>query len=231
VSSDLFTGNEWEPLSLHKYAYARLNPSNLVDPSGYDTQVIITTDPDSWTGIAGHAAVRVDNGGRGEPVLFDPGGSYDYMAKDDEGAIYRPSNGAFIGEEADLEPFMRYQISAGEVSAVFWVRTTPEEERQIAMNFGYGDEGGGSDVMGGFCAITVSANIEDIGPFKGIGRHGRPVSLGEALRPVAYRRDVYNEHRAPPGFWENTGTFLRFMHGPMGGYGYVSPGLGVYVGL
>jgi RHS repeat-associated protein len=37
ISSDPFLGRESEPLSLHRYTYAQLDPANLIDPTGLDS--------------------------------------------------------------------------------------------------------------------------------------------------------------------------------------------------
>jgi RHS repeat-associated protein len=39
ISSDTFSGNPFEPMTLHKYVYASDNPANRFDPSGFDSSL------------------------------------------------------------------------------------------------------------------------------------------------------------------------------------------------
>ncbi|MGD9984643.1 MAG: RHS repeat-associated core domain-containing protein [Porticoccaceae bacterium] len=54
------------------YTYTSANPVNFIDKRGLDTTVITVSN----FGISVHSAVHVDNGGDGQPVLYDPAGSY-----------------------------------------------------------------------------------------------------------------------------------------------------------
>jgi len=47
--------------------------SNLIDPSGLKTTIVIDYDKNGIT-FGSHASVIVDN--NGDPVIFDPGGQY-----------------------------------------------------------------------------------------------------------------------------------------------------------
>ena len=151
------------------YAYVGNDPLNGMDPTGLDTAVIITRDAVPYTfGLltyGSHAAVRVDNGGN--PMLYDPGGSY--LART------RGSGDAFYGNEAALNAYTSYQRSTGSTVNTYRFSTTSDQERQIANQI---EERGG--VSGCLCASAVSDVLRGVGPFKGVGSFA-PGTLGQQL--------------------------------------------------
>ena len=127
-----------------------------MDPTGLDTVVIITRDAVPYTfGLltyGSHAAVRVDNGGN--PMLYDPGGSY--LART------RGSGDAFYGNEAALNAYTSYQRSTGSTVNTYRFSTTSDQERQIANQI---EERGG--VSGCLCASAVKRRFERCWPLQG----------------------------------------------------------------
>jgi RHS repeat-associated protein len=163
------------------YAYANDNPFHFVDASGLDTQVIIWTDSSFGTSV--HAAVRIDRGPGGDPILFDPGGGYAV-----DGA--RGSGGWFSGDEADLSRYVASHDSEGNDVTVYNIATSAADERQIAANFQYPNA---KDVPGGYCARVIARRIRGVGPFRklGIPELWLPTSLASYVAPLSYRTDVY----------------------------------------
>ncbi|UTD26543.1 RHS repeat-associated core domain-containing protein [Bradyrhizobium sp. WD16] len=144
--------------NINLYAYTGNDPVNKTDPSGLDTVVIITRDPVPYTfGLltyGSHAAVRIDNGGN--PVLYDPAGSFR--------AATRGSGDALYGSDAALAPYIGYQNSLGSTVNTYRFSTTPAQEGDIANRI---------ENLGGaipcFCAASTSSALSGIGPFQNVG--------------------------------------------------------------
>jgi hypothetical protein len=116
-----------------------------------------------------HAGVYVSNGGN--PILYDPGGSY----RDNQD---RGSGGFFGDDAAKLLPYIQYQLQDGPNVQVYLFNTTPAEEAAIADGILNGQEDPGP----GFCASATSDAINGIGPFKKLGHYWTPSGLGAALQ-------------------------------------------------
>ena len=179
ISADSVMGSPASPMTLNRYSYVLNNPYKYVDPTGRETQAIIVHSKVAGMDVGYHAAIRVDNGGGGQPVLFDPGGSYSF------GREPRGSGGFFEGEEASLEAFVKWQASDGDKPFVYRFNTTPEEEAQIAKNFGYktGGDNEAHDPGAGDCSKAVSNAISGVGPFKKVSKGTRfPGNLEDDLK-------------------------------------------------
>jgi hypothetical protein len=131
--------------------------------------VITTTDYWFVFSFGSHAAVYIDN--NGNPAIYDPAGSYGDRAVIGTGDI-------IIGEAADLASYVNYHLKNARVSQLHF-STTPEEEAAI---FDRALEMGGG--FPGLCAVDTSLAIDDIGPFKGLGRKFTPGGLYRALRKL-----------------------------------------------
>jgi len=163
ISADSVMGSPGSPMTLNRYSYVLNNPYKYVDPTGRETQVVIVHSRVLGTDVGYHAALRVDNGGGGQPVLFDPGGSYHF------GKEPRGSGGYFEGEEANLSAFTKWQKDDGDTPVVYRFNTTPEEEKLIASRFGYSPDASkdsASDPGAGNCSKAVSTALSGVGPFK-----------------------------------------------------------------
>jgi hypothetical protein len=106
-----------------------------------------------------HAAVRVDNDGSGQPLLYDPAGTY--VAPNGP----RVQTDFHSGDEAALLPYIQYHESndgKGTVR-VYTLDTTPEQESEIASRaFELGN------TRPGYCADRVQRVISGIGPFANV---------------------------------------------------------------
>ena len=142
----------------------------LVSPArwaGLIMVVVITEAPSGSFTVGSHAAVC--DSISGDPVLYDPGGSYQAGA--------RGSGDAFSGAEADLRAFLRFERKDRDIVRRFKFRTTPAQEAQIAERI---SQVGGK--QGGFCAVGVSQVLDGTGPFSQLGSPFYfPSSLGDAL--------------------------------------------------
>jgi hypothetical protein len=109
-------------------------------------------------GFGVHSSVHIDNGGDGQPALYDPAGSYTPNSGEPRGTgdiLYRP--------DADLNDYRRYHENAGDTVETTRLPTTPQEEADIIRN---AEEIGGagafrctiaaSGALGGLCGIPTS---------------------------------------------------------------------------
>jgi RHS repeat-associated protein len=180
ISPDTNPGHIGDPQSLNRYAYVLNNPYKYVDPTGRESKVVIVHSRVLGMDVGYHAAVRVDNGGGGEPVLFDPGGSYQ-PTKDEP----RGSSGNFQGKDASLAKYVKWQRDDGDNPVVYRFSTTAEEEKIIASRFGYSPDASkdaSKDPGAGSCASAVSGAVSGVGPFKKIKQVLLPGSLEDQLK-------------------------------------------------
>ena len=151
------------------YSYVLNRPLNGIDPFGLNTTVIIIYDK-GYGGITygSHAALFIDNGG--DPILYDPAGSY---AQDH----HCGSGDACDDSNANLGKYEKYHQDNDSTLQLFVFQTTLEEEKHIADRI---------DTMGGslpfFCASSVSNAIKGIGPFKNLKGSGLPGRLAKQLQ-------------------------------------------------
>jgi len=68
ATADAFEGNQGDPLSLHRYLYARANPANATDPTGFESYVGFNVD--GWNGY-GHVGIITHNPTNGVYTRFD----------------------------------------------------------------------------------------------------------------------------------------------------------------
>jgi len=139
------------------YHYGENRPLVLADPSGWDTIVIVTYGQ-IWDEVVGdaHVGLFVENNGQGNPVLYDPAGSY--VPKDG-----RNEYDTFIGQEFNLDNYLAWQAQGGFEVHMYYFQTSPQEEKQIAQRIA---RLGGQDPYR--CSISVKQAIEGIGPFKNL---------------------------------------------------------------
>ena len=132
-----------------------------------------TTITISDYGIGTHSATHVSN--NGNPVLYDPAGSY----RPPNGNDPRGSGDTFYGESANLNDYVKYHLENGSKVELIYFDTTPNQERKILDNID--DIGGG---MPFFCTTNVSQSINGVGPFKNLGGHFSPGSLSRSLKKI-----------------------------------------------
>lgn len=105
-------------------------------------------------GFGVHSSVYVDNGGDGQPALYDPAPN---------SGEPRGTGDLFYGPDADLNDYRRYHENAGDTVETTRLPTTPQEEADIIRN---AEEIGGanpfectiaaSGALGGLCGIPSS---------------------------------------------------------------------------
>lgn len=117
--------------------------------------------------------MHVDNGGDGQPVLYDPAGI-------PNSGEPRGSGDVFSGADANLSDYRNYHEAAGDTVEAIQLPTTPEQEAAIAKR---AEEIGGATP--GLCASAPSSAI---GGVCGISPSFLPGSLGsEAKRQNAHK--------------------------------------------
>jgi hypothetical protein len=161
-------------------------PGNLTShssPGAHDIVVIITRD----LGVGDHAALYLEHGG--DPVLYDPGGSYLRDTEDRPG-----SSAVFEGSPANLNDYVKYQRGTGSAVELYRFTVTEEEESAIAERISPNDMTQGEGEGGSFnCAYHVSRALSGIGPFKDLDTYKLPGNLAGALQSIS--------ESARPGYW------------------------------
>lgn len=164
------------------YSYVLNRPLNGVDPLGLNTTVIIVIDQGPG-GIkyGSHAALLIDNGGN--PILYDPAGSYAEKKNCGSGQACGGFKAEKEGEggdiDADLSKYTKFQQANGSTLWVLVFKTTPDEEKKIKDRI---DEIGGAAPF--FCAVSVSDVLRGIGPFKNLEGSMLPGKLGQELNNI-----------------------------------------------
>ena len=168
------------------YQYVLNDPLNSIDPLGLNTTVIIIYDK----GIGGitygsHAAVLIDNDGQGNPILYDPAGSYapkNHCGSGDAcGGFPEDHPGLGGNPDADLGRYKKFHEERGSTVKTIVFPTTPQEEKQIADRI---KEIGGAAPL--FCAASVSDALKGIGPFKSLKGSMRPGILADQLNNILH---------------------------------------------
>lgn len=149
---------------INPYRYAMNNPVNFTDPMGLKTQVMITYDTAYGIEFGSHAAARVDNAGN--PVLFDPNGSFNEP--------YRGSSP--MTADTSLSNFIDYHQHSGSRVEVFQFNTTNAQEAAIA-----GRAGAYQDPRVFNCASGVCDVLGGVGPFNDLNHTALPGRLGDQL--------------------------------------------------
>lgn len=121
-----------------------------VDRSGDCTTAIITYG----YGIGSHSAVKVDNSGN--PILYDPGGSYLREI--------RGSGDYLRGQRPTSKHYINYQKSTGSEVHTFQFHTSAQDENILALRIQSAPNPG---TLG--CARGVSSVLNGAGPFKELG--------------------------------------------------------------
>ena len=163
------------------YRYGLNNPTNYVDPTGLNTTVIILYDKGPFGSSYGsHAALLIDNGYGGKPLLYDPAGAYGHdRCQSPAGEC--PSQ-AENGDNANMRKYINFYKGDPNYYGyrLFIFSTTPEQEKQIAdriQEF--------PNVEGGFCSAAISDAISGIGPFKNLKGSILPGILADQLQNLA----------------------------------------------
>jgi len=160
VNQDILLGDIGEGQTLNRYAFVTGQPVSFVDPFGLKTTVIITTDP-FWLWILpilydSHAAVMVDN--NGDPVLYDPNGTYvppDMIMRGEE---------FFTNEFVNLSDYLNYHSESGSTHiTLIYFFTTYEQEQEIVKRIYRMPKAGGLE-----CATYVTSVLDGIGPFENL---------------------------------------------------------------
>ena len=131
-----------------------------------------------WGGVVSHASFYSDGqcGGPCQgppPFLFDPGGSY--------GAGQQRPWGSDVLDNPNIEDYLDYHRKAGDKVDVYCFNTSCCEEQQI-----YDRIADLPALSGGTCTFNVSDALDDVGPFKDLGRWPGPLS--RSIRRAAGRR-------------------------------------------
>lgn len=136
------------------YGYVANNIINNIDPSGFETCVMVTRNS---LGLGTHAAVYGDRGSSGKPFLYDPAGGYAFDNKAGTGDLLE-------GSAADPNKFADYhEEKSGEITEKTCRKTTASQEAKIERNAE--KLGGGAPFR---CAANVSDVISGIGPFNNV---------------------------------------------------------------
>ena len=136
------------------YAYAAGNPISYRDPLGLVTTVVINNNT-PFTGT--HAGLYVTNGVDGR-TIYDPSGSYQQETRGEDGVFSQLPPGGFLD-------YFDYQWRDGPDVQTLIFNTTPAQERDISQRAE--DHG---DPRGLKCADSVARVLNDVGPFKGLGK-------------------------------------------------------------
>jgi hypothetical protein len=115
--------------------------------------------------------MHIDNP-MGEPILYDPSGSYSVT---EDGAHLQ---NLFYGDSASLDAYYDYiEKTWGKDYEKIVIKTTPEEEKQIADNILQMDTPGIMD-----CAADVSTVVDGVGPFAKKGKTNWPWIMARRAR-------------------------------------------------
>lgn len=167
--------------SFNRYTYANGNPFLYKDPDGRETRIVVNNNssffaPTTWAGT--HVGMYMDNTDmKGEPIIYDPNGSYR--------SDIRGSGGFIAGPDVDFSDYVKFQLQDGPDVQIYTFDTTFAEESQIAERITRDGEGRFFS-----CASNVSAAIKGIGPFKDIDQRSTPSGLGNEIKNAPGAKEV-----------------------------------------
>jgi RHS repeat-associated protein len=152
------------------FLYAKNRPTYFTDPDGQRTIVIIVHDSFLGAEIGTHSAVYIDNGG--DPIVYDPAGSYTDAKKCGSG-------NACTGKAAKYGDFLVFHNKAGSKSQAYVFNTSAAEEAQIAKNI---EKHGGADPP--YCTESVIDVLKGVGPFKNLDSTMFPGTFEDQLKEL-----------------------------------------------
>lgn len=152
------------------YTYVKNRPTYLIDPDGLRTIVIIVHDNLLGAEVGSHTALYIDNGG--DPILYDPAGSYTDANKCGSG-------NACTDKAAKYGKFLVFHNKAGSKSQAYVFNTTTAQEAQIAQNI---ENHGGADPP--YCTESVIDVLKGVGPFKNLDSTKFPGKLEDQLKEL-----------------------------------------------
>ncbi|HCT5823854.1 TPA: hypothetical protein OT171_004752 [Citrobacter sedlakii] len=146
-----------------------LNPISTIDPYGLNNLDVIVNN----NGI-GHVGLHMGTGD--SELLYDPGGSY--MTPQ---GIPSGSGGTFMGGDANLNDYLKYQYEDGPKVTVYSFEIEPNEEKKIRDAI---DEQGGCAPL--YCALCSSSVLNGNGPFKNLGKIRTPWGMDDAMSEILH---------------------------------------------
>ncbi|ATE70802.1 RHS repeat-associated core domain-containing protein [Lysobacter capsici] len=140
------------------YLYSNGRPTLDSDQTGLATHIITTYDKILGIRYGSHSAIYIDGEHGQPPFLYDPAGHFVPPNAD------RGGGGAFEGEEADLNAYIKYHKDDGSEVVIVKLPTNAVNEQVIKKRADWNGDARGftcassvSYVAGGYCGGRISA--------------------------------------------------------------------------